>query len=192
MRILEAEERGPILEPEILTLRERLAMPRTEPMWRVARWQQKSARVLLPAQFKSGKTTLIGNYVRCLADGDDWLGQDFVSATAGAIALLDFEMSAVQMDDWLRSQRIRRDDKVLAIPMRGNAAVFDILDTCRRSRWAKRLKVAGVETVVLDCLRPVLDAIGLDEHREAGRFLVAFDALLREADVHEAVIVHHM
>ena len=27
----------------------------------------------------------------------------------------------------------------------------------------------------------MLDALGLDEHREAGRFLVAFDALLAEA-----------
>jgi hypothetical protein len=38
----------------------------------------------------------------------------------------------------------------------------------------------------------VLDALGLDEHRDAGRFLVGFDALLQAAQIPEAAIVHHM
>jgi hypothetical protein len=41
-------------------------------------------------------------------------------------------------------------------------------------------------------LRPIFDAHGLDENRDAGRFLTAFDALLIEADIPEALIVHHM
>jgi hypothetical protein len=32
---------------------------------------------------------------------------------------------------------------------------------------------------------------GLDEHREAGRFLVAFDELLQEAGVLGALVAHH-
>jgi hypothetical protein len=52
--------------------------------------------------------------------------------------------------------------------------------------------VLGVEVLILDCLRPVLDALGLDEHRDAGRFLVAFDHLLREADISDALVVQHM
>jgi hypothetical protein len=189
-RALASEERGPFAEPEILTLRERLARPRTPTLYRIDRWQPPGSRVMLAAQFKAGKTTLIGNYIRCLADGDDWLGQDLVSATSGAIALLDFEMAVSQLDDWLQAQRIRRDDKVIAIPMRGYASAFDILDPHVRDRWVKRLKVLGAEALILDCLRPVLDALGLDEHRDAGRFLVAFDALLREADIADAVVVH--
>jgi hypothetical protein len=38
----------------------------------------------------------------------------------------------------------------------------------------------------------VLDALGLDEHRDAGRFLVALDSFLAEAKIPEALIVHHM
>jgi hypothetical protein len=45
---------------------------------------------------------------------------------------------------------------------------------------------------MLDCLRPVLDALGLDEQHEAGRFLVALDALLDEARIPEALIIQHM
>jgi hypothetical protein len=193
-RILEAQERGPVVEPEFLTLRERLKRPRAETRWRIDRWQPLGSRVMLAAQFKAGKTTLVGNYIRSLADGADFLGQDSVSATAttGTIVLLDFEMSEAQLEDWLKDQRIKRDDKVLAIAMRGRAGAFNILDPDVRSRWAKQLKVNGAEVAILDCLRPVLDALGLDEHKDGGRFLVAFDALLREAEVLDALVVHHM
>ena len=36
-----------------------------------------------------------------------------------------------------------------------------------------------------------MDALRLDENHDAGRFLVAFDALLAEAGIHEGLIVHH-
>jgi hypothetical protein len=49
-----------------------------------------------------------------------------------------------------------------------------------------------VSYLIIDCLRPVLDALGLDESREAGRWLVPLDALLREAAIPEACVVHHM
>jgi hypothetical protein len=46
--------------------------------------------------------------------------------------------------------------------------------------------------LILDCLRPILDATELKEGNEAGVFLVAFDALLKEAGIAEAGIAHHM
>ena len=56
----------------------------------------------------------------------------------------------------------------------------------------ERLRAAGTTDLVWDCLRPVLDALGLDEHREAGRLLVAFDRLLADAGISQALVVHHM
>jgi hypothetical protein len=35
-------------------------------------------------------------------------------------------------------------------------------------------------------------ALGLDEHREAGRFLVALDTLLADAGIPDAAVIHHM
>ena len=87
---------------------------------------------------------------------------------------------------------VRHDDRVLIVPLRGNAAALDIMQTEGRTRWANWLRESGVDVLVLDCLRPVLDAHGLDEHRDAGRFLMAFDLLLREAGIGEAIVVHHM
>jgi hypothetical protein len=76
--------------------------------------------------------------------------------------------------------------------MRGAITTFDILDPIGRREWADRLRPIGADVLILDCLRPVLDAFGLDENREAGRFLTAFDELLGLAGIGEAVVVHHM
>ena len=60
---------------------------------------------------------------------------------------------------------------------------MNLLDREIRADWASRLQAVQTEYLILDCLRPVLDALGLDEQREAGRFLVAFDQLLRDEGV---------
>lgn len=191
-RRLESEDRVAAPIPERITLRERLARPRVATAWRIHRWQPRGSRVLMAAQFKAGKTSLRDNYVRCLADGDDFLGVHAVSAVSGTIAIVDTEMHENQAEDWLRDQRIRRDDKVIPWFLRGNVRGFDILDPQRRAEWAKQFRGDHVDTFVLDCFRPLLDAFGLDEHRDAGRVLVAIDALLYEAEIPDALIIHHM
>lgn len=191
-RRLDAEDRGPVSLPEMLTLRERLSRPREATLYRIANWQPRGSRVMLAAQFKAGKTTLVGNVIRSLIDGDAWLDRDAVVPIVGTVGLLDLEMSSTQLDDWQRAQGIRGDDRVVVIPMRGHAAALNILDVEVRAQWAARFQQWGVSYLVLDPLRPLLDALGLDEHRDAGRFLVAFDALLRDAGISEALVVHHM
>jgi hypothetical protein len=191
-RRLDAEERRTQSAPEILTLRERLTRPRPVLVWRIQDWQPRHTRVMLTAAFKAGKTTLVGGLVRSLVDGDMWLDRDLVAPIAGVVAVVDTEMSASQLDEWLRTQRIHADERVVIIPLRGCVAAFDLVNVEVRASWATRLRALHVEYLILDCLRPVLDALGLDEHGEAGRFLVAFDALLSEAGISEACIVHHM
>jgi RecA-family ATPase len=70
--------------------------------WRINGWQPTGSRVVLAAQFKSGKTVLVGNLIRSLVDGNSWLGAHDVT-----VALLDDEMSENQLDEWLREQAIR-------------------------------------------------------------------------------------
>jgi hypothetical protein len=106
------------------------------------------------------------------------------------VTLLDFEMDPRKIRQWLRDQRIKYTSHVHVIALRGRVSSFDILDAQVRSQWAARLR--GSDVAVFDCLRPILDALGLDENRDAGRLLMAIDELLSEAGVPEALIVHHM
>src|SRR5688572_9992842 len=75
-KAIELEERGPVTMPAIATLRERLSLPRQETQWRIHGWQPQGSRVICAAQFKAGKTTLIGNTTRSLVDSDPFLGRD--------------------------------------------------------------------------------------------------------------------
>ena len=191
-RLLDAEERPPAQPPEILSLRESLARPVPPATYRIDGWQPAGSRVMLAAQFKAGKTTLVGNIARCLLDGDKWLGQYSVEPLTGTLVILDLEMSGHQLDRWLADQHITNDDRLIRVPLRGNATALDIINPRTRAEWATKLRQLNCQYLVLDCLRPALDALGLDEHRDAGRFLVAFDALLAEAGIPDALIVHHM
>jgi hypothetical protein len=191
-RAVAAEKRGEVASPVVLTLRERLALPRVEVRWRIAHLQAVGHRVLLAAQFKAGKTTLAANLTRSVLDGDDFLDTYPVAAMDGVLVLLDFEMSPTQLDEWYGDQKIVNDDRLLMIPMRGAASSFNIIDEDVRRQWATLLKSRGVNYLILDCLRPVLDALGLNEHTEAGLFLTALDALLRDSEIPEALVIQHM
>lgn len=191
-RRLDAEERGLLVPPPIETLHDRLARPRLAAKFRIHDMQPQASRVIFAAPFKAGKTTVVGNLVRSLADGEAFLGRFPVVPVDGTIALLDFEMSGAQLDGWLRAQQIRHDERVLVMPMRGRATAFNILDAEVRTEWAARFRERQVDYLVIDCLRPILDALGLDEHHDPGRFLVALDALLCEAGISECLVVHHM
>jgi hypothetical protein len=191
-RIITAEDRPPVRKPEVLTLRERLAKPRPLVRWRIDAWQPADSRVMVAAQFKAGKTTLVANLVRSLVDGDYFLGAHTTTPIDGTAVVLDFEMGEHQLDSWYAAQKIRNDDLVVVIPLRGSAATFDILDAGVRAQWAEMLRSRACRYLIVDCLRPILDALGLDEHREAGRFLTTFDALLAETGISESAVIHHM
>jgi len=106
------------------------------------------------------------------------------------VTLVDFEMDARKVRQWLRDQQIRNTHSVHVIPLRGKVSAFDILDPKIRSEWAARIALSDV--AIFDCLRPILDSLGLDENRDAGRLLTALDELLNEAGVPEGMLVHHM
>ena len=191
-QFLHDEENPPQELPEILDLEARMARPRVETAFRIEGWQPMGGRVLLAAQFKAGKTTGVANLVRPLVDGGQWLDTWDVEPVKGRVCILDFEMSENTAEDWLNDQGIRNQSKVDLVSLRGRIATFNILDPGVRMEWASRLAQRETDYLIVDCLRPVLDAFGLDEHRDTGRFFGPLDALLNEAGIGEACVVHHM
>lgn len=175
--------------PEVQTLTDFLAISPEDVKFRISDLMAQGSRIVLTAQYKSGKTTVVGNVVRCLADGGLFLGQ-FKTERVKRVAILDNELDPRTLGSWLRDQGIRNTGRVHVVSMRGRVASFNIMDDAIRAKWAQAL--TGIDVLIFDCLRPVLDALSLDENTQAGRFLTAFDALLYEAGISEAIIVHHM
>lgn len=175
--------------PRPISLTDFLAEPDEDVRYRVDGLWPREGRIVLSAQNKSGKTTLTGNLVRSLVDGDDFLGQ-FGVERADRVVLIDNEMSPSQIRRWLRDQGIRKTDNVDVVSLRGRVSSFNILDASIRAEWAELIGEADV--LIFDCLRPALDALGLSEDKESGRFLEALDELIHVAGIPELVLVHHM
>jgi hypothetical protein len=175
--------------PPLWRLDEFLAVPDEEITYRVDRLWPTGGRAILAAAWKAGKTTLLGNLIRSLVDGHAFLGAYHIEP-AKRVVLIDDELDKRTLRRWLREQEIVNTERVELVALRGSVAAFNIIDPSERARWAQHIGPSDV--LLFDCLRPVLDALGLDESHDAGRFLVAFDALLAEAGIPEAAIAHHM
>lgn len=188
-RRLAAERSGRAPIPQVIPLRAFLDTPDEEAAYRIDGVFPLGSRIMLAAQYKAGKTTFLANMVRSLVDGDPFLGR-FEVQPVGRVVLIDDEMDERTLRRWLRTQGIRNTSKVGVVSLRAKTSSMDLLDASVRSQWARMLH--GADVVILDCLRPVLDALGLDENHDAGRFLTAFDELLAAAGVPEAVVSHHM
>ena len=77
--------------------------------------------------------------------------------------------------------------------MRGLGHTLDLTIAEVRTAWANKLRALHTSVLILDCLRPALDALGLNENTDAGRFLNGgFDPLLKEAGIADGMVIHHM
>lgn len=191
--LLSEEEAGPVALPDFVPLDEFLAIPDTSTPYLVDGLWPKGGRVVFAAQNKAGKSTARDNIVKSLVDGDDFLSKYKVHMpAAGTVVVIDDELHEDQLRRWLRDHDIRNQPRVVVVPMRGKAASFDLTTPEIRAKWAAKMRAMRAVVVLLDCLRPILDALGLSEDKDAGKFLVQFDALLNEAGVEDAMVIHHM
>ncbi|ORM37953.1 AAA family ATPase [Williamsia sp. 1135] len=177
--------------PKVSTLTALLLEPDDPVHYRIGLVLPAGGRALLYAPRKTGKSTLVGNLQRSLVDGDPFLGEYDVELPDGKVTVIDDELSRPQHRRWLSDQGIVNTDRLNVVTLRGHVSRFNILDARVRREWAAMLSDCGTAVVILDCLRPVLDALGLSEDKDAGRFLVAFDELLADAGATEAIVVHH-
>lgn len=192
-RRLDQETRPQITLPPVKPLDVLLAELDTTVEFRIDQLALAGARVMLSAQYKAGKTTIVANLLRSLADAEPFLGRFDVKIPAARIVLIDDELDENTLRRWLRDQQIHNTGAIAdVVSLRGRLAAFNLLDDRCREQWTRRLADLGADYVILDCLRPVLDALGLDENRDAGQFLVPFDAMLYAAGVADALVVQHM
>lgn len=185
----EAEGLEVAVLPRRVGLRDFLAEPDDPIRYRVGGLLPTGGRVVLSAQHKAGKTTVIGSLMRSLVDDVLFLDHFAVEPVHRLIGI-DNELSEPMRRRWMRDQGIVNTNRIDLVSLRGHLSLFNILEPRTRSRWAAHLGPADL--LVFDCLRPALDALGLSEDKDAGRFLEALDELAAEAGISELLLVHHM
>lgn len=147
--------------------------------------------VLWTGPRKAGKTTGRDNLIRSLVDGVPFLDRFDVPTPAKSVAVFDFELSENIAVEWFRRKGIENAASVHIQPLKGKAAAFNLLDRGRRREWAQMLHDLDAEVLLLDCLKPVLTALGLDEHRDTSLLLNLLDELCADAGAVNWLALHH-
>jgi hypothetical protein len=154
-------------------------------------WWPQEGSVLLAAPNKAGKSTLVGNLIRSLADGEPFLDKFLVSEPQ-RVVLLDVELSRRMSKTWLRDQNIANKSNVNYINLRGLATRFNIHTEQGVKDWAELLQ--GNDVLILDPAAPVMSALGLDhlDNASVQRFLAGIDAVAVMAGIANVFVVTHM
>lgn len=171
-----------------------LAQPDEPVAYRIDRLWPINGRVLLAAAAKAGKTTMVMNLLKALADGGTFLGcYDVAQVTDGTIVYLNLEVSENQMRRWMRRAGIVNADRIVVANLRGQISALTLGSETGRRRVAEWLRGLGAEVVVLDPLAPLLGSLGLEEkeNSDIARFFAWWSEMLHDAGVREDFICHH-
>jgi AAA domain-containing protein/bifunctional DNA primase/polymerase-like protein len=162
--------------------------------WRIEDLWQQGQTVLLTAQYKAGKTTMVINAIRSLVDGKPFLGQFVTTAATRGVYVVNAEMTGRQFRRWLREAGIENRDRVFAMHVReAGTAAGDILDATSRELLIEELREADAQVLILDPLNPLLSAAGVDENAstEVARWFNALTDVVERSPVEDVLLVHH-
>ena len=171
-----------------------LAQPDEPVAYRIDRLWPINGRVLLAAAAKAGKTTMVMNLLKALADGGTFLGcYDVAQVTDGTIVYLNLEVSENQMRRWMRRAGIVNADRIVVANLRGQISALTLGSETGRKRVTDWLRGLNAEVVVLDPLAPLLGSLGLEEkeNSDIARFFAWWSEMLHDAGVREDFICHH-
>lgn len=115
---------GVVMPESVGNGRDYLALPDEETEWALEGLLPLYGNATLTAQFKAGKTTCVGDLVRCLCDDQPFLGKFAPSPLEGTVALWNYELSAANQRRWLRDLNIRNPEKMHVLDLRGHRWPF--------------------------------------------------------------------
>jgi hypothetical protein len=172
------------------SLRLALAQPRPKVPWIIEGLQRAGHKVTLVAQFKTGKTTLVANVVRALADGVPFLDRFEVPPLAGRIAVFDYELQSDDALDLYRHVGMTHDDRVSLQSLRGHG--FTLANDFHAELTVTHLKKEEVEYWVLDPFGRAMRGFGEENSNDDVRgFMMRLDEIAMEAGVRGILLPVH-
>jgi hypothetical protein len=162
--------------------------------YRVTDLWPAQGRVLLAAQAKSGKTTMVAaNLIPALVDGGDFLGRYEVEKVTRRVVYLNMEVGTRTMRRWLQDAKIVNTAAITVANLRGKAAALSLNSEAGRKKFGQWLADNDSEVVILDPLAPVLASLGLDENSNAdvATFFAWWSEALMLGGVVDDLVVHH-
>src|SRR6185312_6428255 len=127
VELVARERAGALVLPKLIRLDQFLAQPDPEISYRIDQLWPSRGRFLLAAAWKAGKTTMLAEVLRSLADGVPFLDR-FHTIQAGRIVLIDNELDEATLRRWLRDHSIGDTDRIEILSLRGRIGSFAITD----------------------------------------------------------------
>lgn len=192
-RILDAEEalksfREP---PSRFTLTDELAIPDLPVNYTIDQVLPAGGNVLLTAQYKTGKTTLVNNLARSLADQRLFLDKFDIANLDGRVALWNYEVDDNQYRRWLRDAGVGKTDNIAILNLRGYRMPLVVRYV---EDWIVRwLEERQVKVWVVDPFARAFTGSGTSENdnTEVGAFLDTLDVIKNRAGVSDLILPTH-
>lgn len=174
----------------IANLGEELKLPEEQIEWAIPKLIPSGANITLTAQYKAGKTTLINNLAKSLADNTKFLNEFQPMAHDGRIVIFNYEVSEGQYRRWMKDVAIENSHKVTLVHLRGKAVpmVADFV----RNEMVELLKRLQCQTWILDPFARAFTGSG-DENSnsDVGVFLDQLDIIKERAGISNLILPVH-
>lgn len=171
-------------------LREELLLPEEEIDWVIPHLIPSGANITITAQYKAGKTTLVNNLAKSLADNTKFLNYFNPPNHDGRIVIFNYEVSENQYRRWMKDVAIENSDKITLVHLRGKSVPM-IADFVR-NEMVELLKRLECQTWILDPFARAFTGSG-DENSnsDVGVFLDQLDIIKERSGVSNLVLPVH-
>ncbi|SHY42120.1 AAA family ATPase [Mycobacteroides abscessus] len=183
---IEAVDLPPVLTGEALT------PPSKTKVWAVNNLLAPKQSVLVTAQKKAGKSTLVLNLILSLTTGEPFLGE-YTPARPMRVAYFDMELGRAMASSYIEQLGIPRDN-LFYVDLLGSARFLDTRNDALRARWVRKLIDLDIDIVIVDPVSPILSAANLDENSTTGvrQLLDSFNTMSESVGCYcGPVVVHH-
>lgn len=187
----EQAERTHTFPPHLPSVADELALPDEDIQYLIDDIFPVDSNVLLTAQYKTGKTTTITNFLRAFADQTPFLDTLTTHTNGERVVYLNYEVGEGQMRRWLRQAGFHHPERIGLLNVRGHN--LPIVDDYSRSQLIDYLTAQQARCVVVDPYARAFVGNGDNENdnMQAGRFLDTWDQIKEKAGVRELIMVTH-
>ena len=146
--------------------------------------------ITLTAEYKSGKTTLINNIVKALADDEPFLGRYGINDHDRNIVIFNYEVEPRQYRQWMREVGIRNTDRVKLVHLRGIR--MPMTSDYVQDKVIDILREFNAQTWIVDPLaRAFVGSGDENSNSDVGLFLDTLDVIKYEANVENLIVAAH-
>lgn len=191
-RIIKEEEASATYKEPVFvrSLKEELQLPEIEAQWVIRDIFPQGANISITAQYKAGKTTLINDLARSLADEIKFLDYFQEPTHKRRIVIFNYEVSENQYRRWMKDVEIKQSERVTLVHLRGER--LPII-----SERVQRLIISILQD--LDCQTWIMDPFARafvgsgdeNSNSDVGLFLDTLDFIKKQASVDNLVIPMH-